>query len=160
MKLGLIVPLVGAILLPGVASAVAQAPPQQQGEPPCFNEFVPLRTEAEKRGQAIQAAGKRKAPPEEVCGLFKRYFDAEAKMIKYVVTNATWCGIPGEAVKQMQANHAQTLKIRDRVCSARTQRPRAPSLGDALGTLSVPDADTTRTGHGTYDTLTGNPLRR
>jgi hypothetical protein len=36
--------------------------------------------------------------------------------------------------------------------------PTGPSLSDALGTPIVPDASTTRTGPGTYDTLTGNPL--
>ena len=64
---------------PGIAGAFAQAP--QQGAPPCFNEFMPLRTEAEKRADAIQAAGKRKAPIEEVCGLFKRFYEAEDKVV-------------------------------------------------------------------------------
>jgi hypothetical protein len=158
MNLGAAVPLVGALMLTQVA--FAQAPPQQ-AEPPCFSEFMPLRTEAEKRAQAIQAASKRKAPPEEVCGLFKRFYEAEAKLVNYAVANGTWCGIPEPAVKQMKANHAKTAQIRNRVCSAQAgARPRAPSLGDALGTTVVPDASTTRTGRGTYDTLTGNPLQR
>jgi len=159
MKLAWIVPLAGVVVLTGIPGAAAQAP--QQNAPPCFNEFMPLRDEAEKRGQAIQAAGKRKAPIEEVCELFKRFYEAEGKVVNYAVANGTWCGIPPQAVKQMQSNHTKTAQIRNRVCSPRAAgRPRAPSLGDALGTTVVPDASTTRTGPGTYDTLTGNPLKR
>lgn len=160
MTPGYAVPLAAALVLTSVIGAAAQFPPQQQ--PPCFNDFMPLRTEAEKRSQAIRAATKRKAPVTEVCTLFKRFADAEAKLIKYAETNATWCGIPAEAVKQMKTNHSQTLKIRSRVCAAAAAppRPRGPSLGDALGTTTVPSGATTRTGRGTFDTLTGgNPLR-
>jgi hypothetical protein len=40
-------------------------------------------------------------------------------------------------------------------------RPAAPTLSDALGsTPTVPDATNTKTGKGTYDTLTGNALSR
>ena len=161
MKLGHAVPLAAMLVLTVVADAAAQFPPVQQ-QPPCFGEFMPLRNAAEKHGKAIQAASKRKAQREEVCTLFKRFAAAEAKYVKYAETNANWCGIPAEAVKQMKANHTQTLKIRRQVCAvaAAPARPRGPSLGDALGTTTVPSAATTRTGRGTYDTLTGNPLNR
>jgi len=159
LKLGYAVPLAAVLVMVGMADAPAQF--QQQQQPPCFNEFMPLRAEAEKRGQAIQAASKRKAPASEVCTLFRRFAEAEAKFVKYAETNATWCGIPADAVKQMKANHSQTLKIRGKVCAAAAApaRPRGPTLGDALGTTRVPDSTTTRTGRGTYDTLTGHPLR-
>jgi hypothetical protein len=160
MKPGRAVPLAALLVLTAVTGAAAQFPPQQQ--PPCFNEFMPLRNEAEKRGNAIQEAAKRKAQPTEVCTLFRRFVEAEAKYVKYAETNSTWCGIPDEAVKQMKANHAQSLKIRQRVCSAAVAppKPRGPSLGDALSTTPVPSASNTRTGRGTFDTLTGgNPLR-
>jgi hypothetical protein len=160
MRLGHAVPLAVALVLTGVAGAAAQFPPQQQ--PPCMNEFMPLRNEAEKRGLAIQAAAKRKAPREEVCTLFKRFAEAEAKYVKYAETNATWCAIPADAVKQMQTNHKQTLNIRGRVCAAAAApaAPRGPSLGEALGTATVPDGTRTRGGRGTFDTLTGNPIAR
>ena len=39
------------------------------------------------------------------------------------------------------------------------RRPTGPSLSDALGTTpTVPDAAATKSGAGTFDTLTGNPL--
>ncbi|MPZ58236.1 MAG: hypothetical protein GEU91_17430 [Rhizobiales bacterium] len=159
MKLGHAIPFAAVLVLTAVTDAAAQFPPQQQ--PPCFNEFMPLRNEAEKRGTAIQAASKRKAPREEVCTLFRRFAEAEAKYVKYAETNATWCGIPAEAVKQMKSNHGQTLKIRRQVCAAAAPaQPRGPSLGDALGTTPTPHSST-RTGRGTFDTLTGaNPLTR
>jgi hypothetical protein len=163
MTLGYALPLAAALLVTGITGAAAQfAPPPAQQQPPCFREFMPLRNEAEKRGNAIQAASKRKAPREEICGLFKRFAEAEAKYVKYAETNSTWCGIPAEAVKQMKASHSHTLKIRHQVCNvaAAPARPRGPSLGEALGTTAVPSPSTTRTGRGTYDTLTGNPLTR
>ena len=159
MTLGHAVPLAAALFLVGIGAAPASA----QQQPPCFNEFMPLRAEAEKRGQAIQAASKRKAAPAEACPLFRQFEAAEAKLIKYAETNGTWCGIPAEAIKQMKAGHAQTLKVRARVCAAAAapRRPRGPSLGEALGTTTVPAPSTTRTGRGTFDTLTGgNPLTR
>jgi hypothetical protein len=148
---------VAVLVLAGLGGATAQ-----QQQPPCFNEFMPLRSEAEKHGKSIQAAAKRKAPPSEVCGLFKRFAVAEAKMINYAEANAAWCGIPADALKQMKTQHAQTIKIRGQVCAAAAApRPRGPSLGDALGTTIVPNDATTRTGRGTYDTLTGgNPSTR
>lgn len=161
MTLGHAIPLATLLVLTSAVGAAAQFQQQQQ-QPPCFNEFMPLRNDAEKHGKAIEAASKRKAPREEVCTLFKRFATAEAKYVKYAETNATWCGIPAEAVKQMKSNHAQTLKIRGQVCAvAAAPKPRGPTLGDALGTTPmVPSASNTRSGRGTYDTLTGNPLTR
>jgi hypothetical protein len=161
MKLGYAVPLAALLAVTGASGATAQFAPQQQ--PPCANEFMPLRNAAEKRGLAIQEAAKRKAPPSEVCALFRTFAEAEAKYVKYAEANATWCGIPAEAVKQMKANHAQSLKIRERVCAAAAAppKPRGPSLGDALSTTPTPSGSNTRTGRGTFDTLTGgNPLTR
>jgi len=162
MTLGYAVPLAATLVLTGLSGAAAQFPPAPQQPPPCFNEFMPLRNEAEKRGTAIQAASKRKAPREEICGLFKHFAEAEAKYVKYAETNATWCGIPEQAVQQMKSNHSQTLKIRGQVCAAAAApaKPRGPTLGDALGTTSVVTPSGTRTGRGTFDTLTGNPLTR
>lgn len=135
----------------------AQAPAQA---PPCAKDFLPLRDEAQRRAQAIQAAGKRKAPPKETCPLFNRFVAAEAKFVKYAAENGTWCGIPPDAVQQMKANHAKSVEIRGKVCeaAARPAAPAGPSLSDALGTSRVPNAETIKPGRGTFDTLTGTPL--
>lgn len=161
MRICTIVPLAGGLLLSSIVPSLAQSGPAPAGAPPCFNEIMPLRNEAEKRGQAIHRASDKKAPREEICKLFNSFSDAEGKYVSYAEKNATWCGIPAGAVQQMKANHVQTLKIRKQVCSvAAAPRPRGPSLSDALGTTTVPSASTTHTGRGTYDTLTGNPLSR
>ncbi len=63
-------------LWPAIAFAIvaipayAQMGPGQGGKPPCFDDFMPLREEAQKRDSAISAAGKRKPPPKEMCQLF------------------------------------------------------------------------------------------
>jgi hypothetical protein len=135
-------------------SALAQFPGQ---EPPCFKDFAPLRDDAQKKAMAIQAASKRKAPPQEACGLFNAFYAAEGKVLKFAEKNGTWCGIPPQAIKQMKENHAKTAEIRGRVCMA-AKRPAGPSLSDALNAPRVPNANNIKPGSGTFDTLTGTPL--
>jgi hypothetical protein len=142
----------------------ARAGQPQQQMPPCFAEFVPLREAAEKEALKIRAASekKQKMTQPEACAAFRALTAAEGKMVKFVKEKNVWCGIPVEALKQMQANLARTSKLRDQVCNAaRPAGPAAPSLSDALGTTRIPDATSTHTGRGTLDTLTGgNPLAR
>jgi hypothetical protein len=137
---------------------------QQQPQPACMQEFLPLRQEAEKSANVIRAASEKKikltAP--QACNAFKNLTVAEAKMVKFIAANYAKCGIPADAVTQVKANHDRTTKMRDNICSAANRAaPAAPSLSDALGTTRVPDASSTSTGRGTLDTLTGgNPLAR
>jgi hypothetical protein len=136
-----------------------QAAPARQ-EPPCFKDFIALRTDAEKKGKAVQTAGQRKAPPQEACRLLTALVAAENKLVKFSEDNSAWCGIPSQVVTTMKEQHKHTGQIRDRVCqfASRPQGPAAPTLSDALGTNRVPDAKNIRTGRGTFDTLTGTPL--
>ena len=138
-------------------------PPEQQ-MPPCLEQFVKLRKEVEKRGAVIQAAGQRKQKPsaKEACGLFNAFTGAELKMIKYAAANAAKCGIPAQIIDNMKQSHAKSDEVRTRVCQvaanggpARAAAP--PSLSDALS-APVPDSANIKTGRGTFDTLTGNPL--
>jgi len=152
-----------ASVLPAAAApAAAQfqpAPPQQQ-EPPCIKEFVRLRGDAEKKAAAIKAASEHKASPQVACKLFNSFSAAEAKMLKYATDNSVWCGIPAQVLNGMKQAHAKTTVLRTRVCriaAAGPPRPAGPSLSDALGG-NVPDSSNIKTGHGTFDTLTGNPL--
>jgi hypothetical protein len=57
----------------------------------CRKGFMALREEAETRGQLIQAASGRHAPPDEACKLIGNFVQAEVKMIKYVESHATTC---------------------------------------------------------------------
>jgi hypothetical protein len=144
---------------PQFGAPPAAAPPQ--GVPPCMAEFVPLRQEAEKRAQAIQAGASRKAPREEICGLFKRFAEAENKVVKYLIANQATCGIPPQAIAETKTNHARTAATQQKVCSAEAAaegRPRGPGIGEALGVRSVPTPETTKTGKGIFDTLSGTQL--
>lgn len=140
------------------------APPPQQQMPPCFKDFVPLRDDAQKRAGVLQAAIKRKAEREELCGLIKTFSVAEAKVVKFVEANQQFCGVPPDAVKQMKSNHQRTIASVNQVCSAglTAARPSGPGLSEALGVSRGPGAapDALAPHSGTMDTLTGNVLQR
>jgi hypothetical protein len=156
--------LVAACMIAAVPAAAqfnTFAPPQQQQEPPCLKEFTKLRNDTEGKAKAIRAANDRHADTKEACGLFNAFFASEGKMLKYAEANATWCGIPPQVIESIKKSHAQAGELRSRVCqaAANAQRavPRAPTLSDALSE-PIPDSNNIKTGHGTFDTLTGTPL--
>jgi hypothetical protein len=156
-------PVFVAAFVSALASAAMPAAAQfqqPQGEPPpCVKKFLELRADAEKKVAAIKAV-EGKASPQVACKLFTSFYASESKMLKYATENGAWCGIPDQAVASMKQAHAQTSQIRARVCkvaAAGPPRPRGPSLSDAL-TGAVPDSSNIKSGHGTFDTLTGTPL--
>ncbi|MGQ0681736.1 hypothetical protein [Bradyrhizobium sp.] len=164
----------------GGAQAAASSPFPSQGAAPfagvpqgptagasdaCMKGFVPLRQEAEKRGKLIKAASDRKASPDEACKLIGNFSAAEVKMIKYVEANAQKCGIPQQITDQIRAGHKNTEALQQKVCGVAQQMVQqkaaaAPSLSEALGSISAPEAQTTRKGGSTFDTLNGNVLTR
>ncbi|MDB5602964.1 MAG: hypothetical protein JWN71_5008 [Xanthobacteraceae bacterium] len=168
-------PPAGASPFPPAGTSPAPFPPpggaqspfsQQQQQPPAVcNDFVEIRTAAEKGALAIRGATQRKAPAPELCPLFKSYNANEAKMLKFMQDNKTTCGVPDQVIAQVKASYTRTTQIRNQVCNPQAAgpgRPKPPSLGDALGTPAVPTGENTKTGKGgTYDTLSGsNPLAR
>jgi hypothetical protein len=151
--------------MPGGFGAPGGFSAPQQQEAPCMADFVKLRGETERRGKLIQAASKRKAPPDEACKLLTNFVEADQKMLKFVETNAKSCGIPPAIPAEMKKNHTSVQQLRSRVCAAAQagaqQRPQGPSFSDVLGTSSLPEATTTtRSGGSTFDTLSGNALAR
>lgn len=151
----------------GGAGFGGTGPQQQAGPPPgaeeCQKGFLSLRNDAEAKAKAIQAAGKRKAPPQEACKLIGNFSQAETKMIKFVEANAQKCGIPPQISEQMKKGHANTAQLQERVCAAAAQGPAGPagpSLSEALGSASLPEAKPTKRGGSTFDTLSGNVLTR
>jgi hypothetical protein len=120
------------------------------------NNFVKLKDAAQTRGEAIQAAGK-KHDRKLMCGAVTRFVEAEGQVVKFLVDNKTTCGVPDQAVSNAKASHEKTVQFRDQVCAEQPQ-PKAPSLSDALGTPTLDTRKNTKTGKGTLDTLTGNPL--
>jgi hypothetical protein len=147
---------------PGPAARAPSSPFPLPGQQPQANNpceaFLPIRAAAEKDGAAIKTAADRKAPREEVCPLFKRFAISEAKMVKFLKDNQRQCGIPEQAVKQVAVSHNRTIQIRNQVCSTAAAAPTVPRLSDAFGGPLKPDAST-HPHTGTFDTLTGNPLR-
>ncbi len=162
---GLTVSASAQFLAPGMPMPGQAPPPQQQQMPPCFKDFEPLKAEAEKRGLALKAAIQRKVPREEACGMMKQYSAAEARIVKFLETNAQWCGIPPQAAQQMKLNHDRTLKSQTQICTlgaAGAPKPTGPGLSEALGTTRAPGMtiDPLAPQSGTLDTLTGNVLTK
>jgi len=151
---------------PMANSPFAAAP--TQGGPPedCMKEFMPLRQEAEKRGQALKVASDKHQGPEIACKLIGNFMQAEIKMVKYVETNSARCGIPPQILEQLRKGHKGTEGMQEKICSAATQvqkqGPVGPSLSDVLGSATaLPEASSTKkSGSNTFDTLSGNALTR
>jgi hypothetical protein len=153
---------------PPVGGGAFGAPPQQAGPPPgaedCQKGFLPLRQDAEARANAIKAASKRKAPPQEACKLIGGYAQAEVRMIRFIEANAKKCGIPPQVGEQLKKGHAGTEQLQQRVCAVAAQAqqaPAGPSLSEVLGSASLPEAKPSKSrGGSTFDTLNGNVLAR
>jgi hypothetical protein len=131
------------------------------GPPPpgiCAN-FPKLRDEAKAKAEVIAAVGKRKGERKDMCAAVQVFTVAEDKVVKFLEDNKTACGVPDQAVTQAKAMHAHTMQFRDTVC-AEGPKAKPPTLSDAIGTPSLDTGTNTRTGRGTLDTLTGNPLAK
>ena len=131
-----------------------------QSAPAQCNDFIRLRNEAQQRALALRkATTSHKADRKEVCTLITRFSAAEENVLKFLVKNQTWCGIPEVAIKGAKTNHEQTLKFRKMAC-AEAPKPKEPTLSDLIGQPSVDTGSNTHTGRGTLDSLSGNPLDR
>jgi hypothetical protein len=124
------------------------------------NDFGKLTAEAQKRSALVTAAMKAKADRKELCTLMTSFVAAETDVVKFLENNKVWCGVPDSAITVSKANHEKSIKFRTMACSEDGPRPKAPSLSDAIKAPSVDTAKNTKTGRGTFDTLTGNPLGR
>ena len=94
------------------------APQPQLGPPPACQKLITYRDETTKHGQALQAAGQKKAPPEEVCKLFKAFLSAEDRMLKGLEENSATCGVPAGVITQVRTSHAKYSQIGKQVCEA------------------------------------------
>ncbi len=143
---------------PGMSGGAFSAP---QAPPPACQQLLANRDEVTKHGKALQAAGQKKAPPDELCKLFKTFLAVEGKMVKGLEEHSATCGVPAEVNKQVKAGHGKASEMGKKVCDVAAQGPRqaGPTLSDALGaTPLVPNASATKKGSSTFDTLTGSPL--
>lgn len=141
------------------------APPTQTGAiDDCMKKFLPLRQEAEKRGQALKAASEKHASPDIACKLLGGFADSELKMLKFVESHATQCQIPPQIGEQLKKGHQGTETMRTKVCAAAAQvqqGPTGPSLSEVLGSATtLPESKgTKKSGGSTFDTLNGNVLQ-
>ena len=136
-------------------------PPMMGGPPPsgiCAN-FPKLRDEAKAKAEAVSAIGKRKGDRKDMCAAVQSFTAAEEKVVKFLDDNKANCGVPVQAVTQAKTMHANTMKFRDTVC-AEGPKPKVPTLSDAIGSTPLDTSTNTKTGRGTLDTLTGNPLAK
>jgi hypothetical protein len=114
------------------ASAGAQtafpAPPLAGTSEACMNGYAPLREQAEKRGQLIEEASGRHAPPDETCKLIGAYGQAEVEMIKYLEAHAAQCGIAPELAERLKNGHKNTEALERKVCNvAQQMQKRGPA---------------------------------
>jgi hypothetical protein len=108
--------------------AAAALPSQAETSDECMKEFRPLREEAEKRGQLIKAASDRHAPADETCKLIGNFGQAEIKMIKYVESHATNCGVPTQVEDQLKNGHKNSEALQKKVCAlAQHMQMRGPA---------------------------------
>jgi hypothetical protein len=148
-------------------SVFPSGPPMQGGpgmggpsqpSPICAN-FPKLRDEAKTKAEAVSAIGKRKGDRKDMCAAVQSFTAAEDKVVKFLEDNKRNCGVPDQAVAQAKTMHANTVKFRDTVC-AEGPKPKVPTLSDAIGAPPAETGTNTKTGRGTLDTLTGNPLAK
>jgi hypothetical protein len=163
MALGLAVGISAVGLGTPTASAQMPGMPGMQAAPPAgaspCEGFQPLRDDAQKKGAAIGAAQKRHADRQEMCKLLTAFSAAELKAALFLEKNKTWCGVPEQAVTSAKETHVKTEHFREVVCAPAPQ-PKMPTLSDAIGAPALDTAKNTKTGGGTFDTLTGNPLAK
>jgi hypothetical protein len=136
--------------------------PQMGGPPPqsgvCAN-FPKLRDEAKAKADTVSAVGKKHGDRKDMCAAVQSFTAAEDKVVKFLEDNKKGCGVPDQAVAQAKAMHANTVKFRDTVC-AEGPKAKVPTLSDAIGAPPAETGTNTKTGRGTLDTLTGNPLAK
>ncbi|HSI41838.1 MAG TPA: hypothetical protein VLA00_14945 [Xanthobacteraceae bacterium] len=147
----------------------AAAAPRQG--PDCQGDVNALRGDLEQKGNALQAAIKKKQPPTALCPMFRRLAVAQDKFVSYLTANQTACGVPADILKKLKANNAQLTGTRDKVCQIAMQQeqgggaagPAGPppqgSLSSGLGLPSaIPSSRNAKPGN-LFDTLNGNALR-
>jgi hypothetical protein len=117
-------------------------------------EFAKLREDVEKKGMAAKAAGQKKVGREEMCKYITTYADAEAKWVKFTVSNVQSCGIPPQIADQLKQVHSNTQQTKQKICAAGPVAA-APSLSEALTDRRTTASDVSKSGGGTLETLTG-----
>lgn len=152
----------GLALVAALAAATPAFAQQaaQMGMPAQCSKFPAINDATQQKANAVQTAMKAKVDRKELCRLMTAFVASETVVVKFLVDNRTWCGIPDQAVAVAKASHEKSMKFRDMVC-AEGPGPKQPTLSDAIKTAPVDSSSNIKTGRGgTFDTLTGSPLGR
>jgi hypothetical protein len=146
---------------PGTVGGPPAGPPGQDPRAMC-GKFESISEDTKKKLDLVQAAMKAKAERSKVCTLLTTFVASETTFVKFLEDNKTLCGVPDDAIKMSKTRHEQSIKFRNAACDPNggPPAPKAPTLSDAIKMPSVDSATNTKTGRGTFDTLTGNPLSR
>ncbi|MBS7543417.1 hypothetical protein [Ancylobacter oerskovii] len=136
----------------------------------CQTNVNKLRGDLESRGNALQAATKKKRPPSELCPLFRNFASSQQKFLSYLRTNKTKCGVPDEVLSKLRENTNGVVGVRDKVCKVAADMqsgggaagggaPPQSSVASGLGLSSgLPGVSANKPG-GVFDTLGGSALR-
>ena len=113
MKLGLAIvsALALAVFAFGAATPALAQQAGQMGSPAQCNQFVPLNNATQMKANAVQAAMKAKADRKDICKLMTAFVASETLVVKFLVDNKTWCGIPDQAVEAAKASHEKIVEI-------------------------------------------------
>ena len=103
--------------------------PMPQQTPAVCLQVLANREETQKHGRALQVAGREKAPPEEICRLFKAFLAAEARMLEGLEAQSATCGVPTTVIEQVKTQHNKAEQVAKQVCAlaARPARIDAPA---------------------------------
>ena len=89
--------------------------------------FPAMSQATQEKANAVSAAMKAKADRKEICRLMTAFVASEDSVVKFLIDNKTWCGVPDQAVAAAKASHEKSIKFRDAAC---TEAPR-PESADA-----------------------------
>ncbi|MGE0752842.1 MAG: hypothetical protein AB7K64_19910 [Variibacter sp.] len=148
-----------ALALAGLGAAALPAAAQMA----CMNEVNAARAPVEKTGIAVKAAIDGKKGAAEICNRLKNFTAAEAKFIKYLEDNASWCAFPAQAIDQVKQSHEHSMKLRGQACkaaSAPQALPAGPGLADALGTSRAATPSSDSKPSPIFGTLSGNAIKQ
>jgi hypothetical protein len=100
-----------------VGGASAQdgfVPPSPEDRVACAKGYDPLWQDATKKKWLIEHGTGRL--PSESCKLVGDYRQAELKMVKYIETNATKCGITLQVIDQLKMRYKKTETFAESIC--------------------------------------------
>ncbi len=140
MNRGLAIALLLASAIAPLGAGSASAQMGQPAMPQQCTKFPALSQATQVKANAVSAAMKAKADRKDICRLMTAFVASEDLVVKFLIENKTWCGVPDEAVVAAKTNHEKSVKFRNSAC-AEAPAPKAPTLSDAIKTPAVNSAD-------------------